>query len=124
MRESTRINNLVIYEKRICSELAEVECLRALDRMKLAGVLGEGDLASRHAALRAFLDICEIAELTKGILKRACSPLPVVLGALDTIHLVTAFTWRESNGGEIVMATHDLALARAARIHVMEVVGA
>jgi hypothetical protein len=47
-----------------------------------------------------------------------------ILGTLDAIHLATALAWREAAGVEdLVMATHDLALATAARASGLRVVG-
>jgi len=40
------------------------------------------------------------------------------------IHLATTLLWREHSGGDIVMATHDVALATAARACGLTVVGA
>ncbi len=43
--------------------------------------------------------------------------------SVDAIHLATALLWREHSGGDIVMATHDVALAMAARACGLTVVG-
>lgn len=45
------------------------------------------------------------------------------LGTLDAIHLATGEMWREARGTELVMATHDTALALAARATGFRVVG-
>jgi hypothetical protein len=49
------------------------------------------------------------------VLARAAQPFPTALGALDAIHLATGLLWRERAGTDIVMATHDHALATEAR---------
>jgi len=58
------------------------------------------------------------------VLARAAQPLPTELGTLDAIHLATALLWREHSGADIVMATHDLSLATAARACGLAVLGA
>lgn len=45
------------------------------------------------------------------------------LGTLDAIHLATALLWRERESADILMATHDGALAVAARASGLRVVG-
>jgi hypothetical protein len=57
------------------------------------------------------------------VLARAAHPLPTELGTLDAIHLATALLWREQRGDDIVMATHDGALATAARACGLVVLG-
>jgi predicted nucleic acid-binding protein len=52
---------------------------------------------------------------TRNVLARASQPLPTPLGTLDAIHLATALHWRESREPDLVFATHDAALALAAR---------
>ncbi len=49
--------------------------------------------------------------------------MPTELGTLDAIHLATALRWRETEGVELVMATHDRALAIGARAHGLRVIG-
>ena len=50
--------------------------------------------------------------------------MPTELGTLDAIHLATALLWREAYGRDLVMATHDSALAIAARASGIEAIGA
>jgi hypothetical protein len=49
--------------------------------------------------------------------------MPTELGTLDAIHLATAILWKESVRTELVMATHDVALALGAQAHGLAVVG-
>ncbi len=44
-------------------------------------------------------------------------------GALDAIHLATALTWRDQIDASLIVATHDGALALAARAFGFEVRG-
>ena len=46
------------------------------------------------------------------------------LSTEDAIHLATALAWQERESVDLTMATHDLALATAARASGMRVVGA
>jgi hypothetical protein len=49
--------------------------------------------------------------------------MPTELGTLDAIHLATALLWKEMTKGDLVMATHDRALALGAQAHGLRVVG-
>jgi ABC-type lipoprotein export system ATPase subunit len=53
----------------------------------------------------------------------ASEPFPVPLGTLDAIHLATAMAWRDARETALVMATHDKALAEAARSVGLQAIG-
>lgn len=108
----------------VTSALAEVEVLRTLDRLRFSAPnIDPSMLAGRREAAFRFLEGVETVEITRGILARAAQPLPTPLGTLDAIHLVSAMGWREQFE-PLVFATHDLALAAAARASGFEVIGA
>ncbi len=107
----------------VASALLEVECLSALDRIRLEEDRPEEELSSWRQATYALLEKIDQIEVSRAVLVRAAQPLPTVLATLDAIHLATALGWREASGEELVIATHDSALARAARAHGFEVVG-
>jgi predicted nucleic acid-binding protein len=109
LREWTKI------ETAVASALVEVECLRTLDRLRLASGIPDREIAMRREAVFRLLDSLEVVEPTRPVLARAAQPLPTALGTLDAIHLATALLWRERSGSELVMATHDTALGLAAR---------
>jgi len=62
-------------------------------------------------------------EIDTAVLDRAAQPMPTELGTLAAIHLATALLWKEMEHVELVMATHDGALALGARAHGLPVVG-
>jgi hypothetical protein len=80
-------------------------------------------LAARREAAFRVLEGLETIEITRVVLARASQPLPTPLGTPDAIHLVSAMGWREQFEG-LLFATHDLALAAAARASGFEVLGA
>jgi predicted nucleic acid-binding protein len=110
-------------ESGIVSALAVVECLRTLDRLRLAEGASESEIVQRREAVYQVLDALTVVELTRPILARASQPLPVSLGTLDAIHLATALLWREQSAADLVMATHDASLGLAARAVGLRVVG-
>lgn len=107
----------------VASALVEVECLRTLDRLRLAEGLNDDEIAIRREAVFRLLEAVERVELTRPVLARASQPLPTALGTLDSIHLATALLWKDWSGVDLVMATHDDALATAARASGMRVLG-
>lgn len=107
----------------ITSGLLEVECLRTIDRLRLLGQLDMEDAIVRRETVFRVLDALELVEVTGTVLRRAAQPMPAPLGTLNAIHLATAELWRETNQRELVMATHDRALALAARGCGLRVIG-
>ncbi|HZN04610.1 MAG TPA: type II toxin-antitoxin system VapC family toxin, partial [Candidatus Polarisedimenticolia bacterium] len=105
------------------SAVAEVECLRTLDRLRHRGDLTDRDVSARREAVYRLLDEVTVVEPTRPILGRAGEPLPSPLGTLDAIHLATALAWRDTTGADLVFATHDAALATAARSMGFQTIG-
>ncbi len=110
-------------ERGIASALVEVECLRTLDRLRLSEGFSDEEIALRREAVFRLLEAMEIIDLTRPILTRAAQPLPTALGTLDAIHLATALLWKERRQEDLMLATHDTALAIAARASGFRVVG-
>jgi hypothetical protein len=83
-------------DARISSGLAEVECLRTIDRLRLLRALDEvAQVRAREVVYKAF-ESCDVLETGAAVLQRASMPFPT---------------------------THDRALARASRSVGLEVVG-
>lgn len=123
LRQTGSLREWASIRTGVASALAETECLRTLDRLRLRAGLSDKELARRRETVFRLLDSVEVVEVTAPVLARAAQPLPTELGTLDAIHLATALLWREHTGGDLVMATHDGALATAARACGLNVVG-
>jgi predicted nucleic acid-binding protein len=107
----------------VASSLVEVECLRTIDRLRLRFGIADRTLALRRETVFRLMETMEVVEPTRTVLGRAAHPLPTEVGTLDAIHLATAMVWRELHDADLVMATHDAALATAARSCGLRVVG-
>jgi hypothetical protein len=105
------------------SRLAEVECLRTLDRMRVDGALDDRQVSVARASLYGTLASFEIVEVSRAVLSRAAQPTPTALGTLDAIHLSSAIVWQERTGQRAVFATHDRSLAVAAKASGFRVLG-
>ena len=107
----------------IASSLVEVECLRTIDRLRVAGELSVEETAVRREAVYRILERLDLVELTSAVLHRASQPMTAPLGTLDALHLASADLWRETRGKSLVFATHDRALALGARATGFRVIG-
>lgn len=121
--QKNRLEEWNAVETGVASALVEVECLRTLDRLRLTDGIDENELAVRRETIYRLLETLEVVEPTRLVLHRAAQPLPTSLGTLDAIHLATAALWQEARGSDLVMATHDQALALAARASGLHVIG-
>lgn len=82
------------------------------------------DLADRRfEVILAVIASLEVVDIEAAVLDRAAQPMPTELGTLDAIHLATALLWKEMRRVDLVMATHDEALALGAQAHGLPVVG-
>jgi len=108
----------------VASALAEVECLRTLDRLARLGSLSGEEVATRRTAVYRLFEGVEVVDVGRPVLRRASESFPTSLGTLDAIHLSTAMAWRDAHDETLTMATHDKALALASRAVGLSVIGA
>ena len=100
--------------RRVSSALLRTEAMRAVRD------LGPDALAAVREGIRRV----DLIGIDDRILDVAGSLPPGVLRTLDAIHLATALLYRERSREEVILATHDAALGRAARACGVPVLGA
>ena len=100
-----------------------VELGRLIDRLRLSGAVDDEGVAQLHEELRRVVASIELVSLTEEILAAASGALPTVLVTLDASHLASALEVRRRLQPELVMATHDVLLGRAARAVGLPVLG-
>jgi predicted nucleic acid-binding protein len=110
-------------QRGVSSALVTTESLRTLDRLRLRATLPDAEVAARRATILKVIASLELVEIDGIVLDRAAQPMPTELGTLDAIHLATALLWKEMTRVDLVMATHDGALALGAQAHGLPVVG-
>ena len=118
LREKTALVEWSEIELGVTSEITRVECYRTIDRLWSTDVLDDEDHAAKCVELEDLLGRIDVVPLTKEIPRRASQSLPTPIGTLDAIHLVSAMKYREAQEEDespIFLATHDHALAAAAR---------
>ena len=106
----------------VSSEITRVEGLRVLDRLRLAGDLGDRELARRRQTLLEALAGFELVRLNRSVLDRAAEPFPTQLRTLDAIHLASAMLAR-GRFPALRLATHDDSLGTAGRALNFRVLG-
>jgi predicted nucleic acid-binding protein len=122
--EPGRLEEWEQIEEAYASRLLAVEVRRAIDRYRLLGQIDDEDVARLHEEARRALRSIDILTMTEPILRRAEQAAPTVVGTLDAIHLATALELETHLREPIVLATHDVQLARAARASGMPTIGA
>lgn len=123
LREAGALDRLRTLDRLVSSELIVVETARTIDRLRHQGALSAEEAIDRVDAINEWFEAIDLVLLRPPVLNRAREPLPVPLGTLDALHLATALTWRDRMAEPLVMATHDQALALAARAFGFEVWG-
>ena len=98
----------------VASALVTTESLRTLDRLRLRAGLSDAEVAVRRGIILALVASLEVVDVDSNVLERAAQPMPTELGTLDAIHLATALLWKDMSKSDVVMATHDRALALGA----------
>lgn len=71
-----------------------VEARRSFDRLRLAWILNDEQLANAHDALVESEHAIDRIAVTAQVLDRASSPMPTSVKTLDAIHLVSAILVR------------------------------
>jgi predicted nucleic acid-binding protein len=115
LREPGALDDLRSYDALVSSELVAVERARTIDRLRLQGALKVEEAGARLRVITDWLEAIDLVLLRPLVLSRASEPLPTPLSTLGAIHLATALIWRERMGSLPTMATHNSALALAAR---------
>ena len=103
------------WERAYSSELTGVEMRRAVDRLRLAGVLDDEQLASAHETCARIEASLGRIDITRTVLRRASLPMPTAVKTLDAVHLASALILHERIKARLVFATHDAQQALAAR---------
>lgn len=123
LKEEGRIRNFQEIKLGIASILIKIECLRALDRLKIENALTEDEFVEvRDLCFTTFRRMALIP-LTDPVVECASQPWGIALRSLDSIHLASAILWRRSENTPLVFMTHDKRLAQAAKANNFSVVG-
>lgn len=106
----------------VTSEITRVECLRTLDRLRLAGEMDDRELARRRATVLRVLLGVETIRVNRTVLGRAGDAFPTQIRTLDAIHLASALLM-STRIPALRFATHDGDLATAATATGLRILG-
>lgn len=121
--EGKRLSEWSRINAAVTSEITRVECLRTLDRLRLASSMDDRELARRRATMLQLLTGVETIRLNRTVLNRASDAFPTQIRTLDAVHLASALLISGSFPA-IRFATHDDELATAAMAVGLRVIGA
>lgn len=107
----------------VSSELLRVECMRTIDRIRIANRFSDEVYLEYIRRFFLFLEKIDMIPIQREILNRAAQPFPTVLGTLDAIHLASAIVYREKFSAKLVLTSHDKQLLGAAMASGFEVLG-
>ncbi len=120
--ERPRLAEWPLVTTGVTSELARVECLRALDRLRLDGSMSDRELARRRTSTLELLESFTRVRLNRAVLDRAAEPFPTRVRSLDAVHVATALLV-QAREPRLRFATHDAELAVAAQAVGLSVIG-
>lgn len=106
----------------VTSEITRVECLRALDRLRLEGGMADRELTRRRSTALTLLSGFEQVRLNRAVLERAADPFPIRIRTLDALHVASALLVR-TRFPALRFATHDVDLGAVARAEGLTVLG-
>ena len=122
LRESGMLKEWSRITAPVTSEIARVESLRALDRLRLAGAMAERELSRRRGSMLELFRGVEMVRVNRAVLDRAGEPFPTQIRTLDAIHISSALLVR-TRTPTLRFATHDADLAVAAHAVGLHVIG-
>ena len=124
LHEPNRLKEFGGLGQAVTSEIAEVEVLRTLDRIRLTENRPDAGLMALRRRTFELLAVLEVVHLTGPVVRRAADPFPAVIRTLDALHLATAMVWRDhATMVDFRFATHDTAQAAVAAAVGFEVIG-
>lgn len=102
------------WEQGYISKIGRVECWRALDRERLAGRLRDIEIAQLSRLLEEYLLTLNLVDINDNVLLRASWNFPLVVGALDSIHVASALIVKARILESPLFLTHDVRQGMAA----------
>jgi len=106
----------------VTSEIAKVECLRTLDRLRIVGAVPDRELARRRTTTLELFHGIETIRVNRAILDKAREPFPTLVRTLDAVHVASALLVQPRISA-LRFATHDADLATAAIAVGLKVIG-
>jgi hypothetical protein len=123
LRQPDRLVELTTFDQRFTSQLTELECLRALDKVRMDDGLAADEVLARSLVLYQLLRSMGRVAVSRAVLERGSASFPLPVKSLDAVHVGTALRLRERAHEHMAFATHDRQQARLALLLGFSVVG-
>jgi predicted nucleic acid-binding protein len=117
------LSDLLRFDSRVTSSLAEVECLRGVEAARSRGQLTADEAADRRRIVYAQVRRMRRLAVSPPVLRRAGESYALPIRSLDAIHLASALIVRDREAPDLVFATHDQQLGRLAAVMDLPVIG-
>lgn len=117
------LSELLRFDSRTTSHVAEVECLRGVESAWARGQLTADEAADRRRIVYAQLRRMRRLAVSLPVIRRAGEPYPLPVMSLDAIHLASALIVRDREAPDLVFATHDQQVGRLAAVMGLPVIG-
>jgi hypothetical protein len=123
LRQPDRLVELTTFDQRFTSQLTQLECLRAVDKVRMDHGLASDEVFARTLALYQLLRGMRRVAVSRAVLERGSASFPLPVKSLDAVHLGTALHLRERTYPQMTFATHDRQQARLALLLGFPVIG-
>ncbi len=123
LRQPDRLAELTTFDQRVTSQLTQLECLRALDKVRMDDGMASDEVLARSLVLYGLLRSMMRVAVSRAVLERGSASFPLPVKSLDAVHMGTALHLRERGYPEMVFATHDRQQARLALLLGFPVIG-
>ena len=126
LREPNPLQEWDELELGVSSHLLRVECHRTMHRLWLHNQLDDAEYEAKRMKIETMLGYLELVAVDEHVLAQATEAVPVAITSLDALHLVSAMQYRSAQPSDerpLIFATHDVALAHAARAMHFDVIG-
>jgi hypothetical protein len=123
LRQPDRLVELTTFDQRFTSQLTQLECLRAVDKVRMDDGLASDEVFARTLALYQLLRGMRRVAVSRAVLERGSASFPLPAKSLDAVHLGTALHLRERTYPQMTFATHDRQQARLALLLGFPVIG-
>ena len=107
LQQPDRLDELTTFDKRLTSQLTQLECLRAVDKARMDHDLTPDEVLVRSLALYQLLRGMSRVAVSRAVLERGSASFPLPVKTLDAVHVGTALHLRERAYPQIAFATHD-----------------
>ncbi len=107
LKDTNSLSDFGGWKHAASSFLLEVECIRALDRLKNENKINAETYADLLAQLNEFTRSMQLFDIDARVLGMAKSQYIAPVKTLDAIHIATVQLWQQELSEKILLLSHD-----------------